>query len=332
MSDYLPDVQKSTDGFPRIPIQKVGVRGIKVPFRVKQKADYSYFNTIATVSSYCDLVADLKGINMSRISRTINDVLGQNTWGFDNLNDFVLELQRAHETNNVWIKAKFEYIFKTETPVTKITSYEPVQVTFESVLTDGVIKNYLSVETVEMSLCPCSKEMSLLTNNLTEKERDLLERLFKSDLFHDFNGQSTNIVEKVNKAGFGAHNQKSIINVKVELNRFNKLSNILWIEDIVQLIQNSSSSPTWSTLKRPDEKYVTEVSYMGAYINEAGDFVNVGGGPRFVEDIGRNVAEELNKFLDNKILDYCIVVNNQESIHSDNIVATSIVTANREMK
>jgi GTP cyclohydrolase IB len=324
MINNLPDIQNESKDFINLPIQKVGVRNIKVPFRVKQKNNNEYFNTIATVSSYCNLSDSLRGINMSRISRTINDVLSKNEWGFDNLNDFVLELQRAHETNNVWIKAKFEYIFKTETPITKIISYEPVQVTFESVLTDGVVKNYLSVETVEMSLCPCSKEMSLLVNNLTDEEKQLLDTLQDR--------QNTNLLTKINNAGFGAHNQKSIIEVKVELNRFNKINNILWIEDLVDIIQQSVSAPTWSTLKRPDEKYVTEVSYMGAYIDDNFNIVEVDrGGPKFVEDIGRHIAIKLNCLLDKSINDYCVVVNNQESIHSDNIVATSILTANRNL-
>jgi GTP cyclohydrolase I len=322
MIKELPDVQQSVNGFPKLALYKVGVRNIKIPFRVKQKGTNEQFTTIATVSSYCSLSENIKGINMSRISRTISDVLSKNEWGFDNLNEFVTELQKAHDTNNIWIKAKFDYIYKTLTPITKIPSFEPLQITFESLLKDGVIKNYISIETVEMSLCPCSKEMSLLVNNLTEDEQKELE-------YWAAETNSLSLYDKITKAGFGAHNQKSIINVKVEINRFQ--NEIIWIEDLVEIIQKSVSSPTWSTLKRPDEKYVTEVSYMGSYIDENGKFVEVGGGPKFVEDIGREIAEKLNNELDRRILDYCVVVNNQESIHSDNIVATSVVTANRSL-
>jgi len=326
ISENLPDVQQSKDGFPRISIEKVGVRNLKVPFKLMRK-NGEVFNTIANISSYCDLVSDLKGINMSRISRTINDVLeSASCYGFDGLETFAKELAAAHNTDNIWIKAQFEYIFEDLTPVTNILSYEPVKVTFESILkrngisrTSYSVKNYVQVESVEMSLCPCSKEMSLLVNNLTESEICELAII-----------QSDSLRQKIMMAGFGAHNQRSNIRVKVELNSYRK--ELMWIEDLVGIIKKGASSPTWSTLKRPDEKYVTEVSYAGGYFNEDKKFVEVGGGPRFVEDISRHVAVQLIDELDKRINDFCIVVNNEESIHSGEIMATSVLTAGRDLK
>jgi GTP cyclohydrolase I len=315
----LPDVQKSTDGFPRIAINKVGVRNIKVPVKVRTKGGKP-FHTIATVSSYCDLVADLKGINMSRISRTINDVLHRNDFAFDNLNAFVAALREAHGTNSVWIKAKFDYLWTDTAPLTNTHSYEPVDVVFESMAVGDVVHNYVTVTSTEMSVCPCSREMSLLRNNISQDETvEIGTKL------------SVALQDKLARAGFGAHGQKSVVEVKVELNRAS--DQLMWIEDIVAIIQGSASSPTWSTLKRPDEKYVTEVSYMGGYYDEEGRFVPVPGtGPKFVEDIGRCVAEKLNAHLDQLILDYSIVVNNQESIHSGDILATSVLTAGRNLR
>jgi len=319
----LPDMQSTQTGFPKIPIEKVGVRGIVVPITLYKKSG-GLFSTTATVSSYCSLVENIKGINMSRISRTINDVLSKqpHNIGFVNLNEFVTELKHAHGADDVYIKAEFKYLMELVSPVTQLPSYEPVDVIMESVLKTidnvSVLKTYLTVSSTEMSLCPCSKEMSSLMNNLNESELEEISKL------------SQHTVNKLKLSGFGAHNQKSNITVTVESDK------IFYIEDLVDIIKQSSSCPTFIVLKRPDEKWVTEVSYTGGYFDDSKSFVKVGSedqyGPKFVEDISRLIAEKLNKLLDNEINDYVIVVNNEESIHSGDLQATSILTAGRYLK
>lgn len=201
-------------------------------------------------------------------------------------------------------------------------SYEPVDVTFESRMKDNKIRTFLRVISKEMSLCPCSKEMSLLVNNLTQEEN--------SELLLLSNNMSESLLRKVHMAGFGAHNQKSEIDVNVEVN----LDNKLWIEDVIEICRRSASCSTFSTLKRADEKYLTEASYMGMYIDEHGVIIKTedNDGPKFVEDIARDCSFTLNKLLDDKIYDYVVVVNNEESIHSQDIYATAIKTAGRNLK
>ncbi|MDG2124646.1 MAG: GTP cyclohydrolase FolE2, partial [Verrucomicrobiales bacterium] len=67
----------------------------------------------------------------------------------------------------------------------------------------------------------------------------------------------------------GAHNQRGVVTYSV---RFDEP---IWIEDLVDLVEASASSPLYSLLKRPDEKAVTEAAYDN---------------PVFVEDVVRNVA------------------------------------------
>jgi len=71
---------------------------------------------------------------------------------------------------------------------------------------------------------------------------------------------------------------------------------------------------------------------MGGYFDEHSNFIKTTGGPMFVEDIARNIANKLNQILDKNILDYVVIVNNQESIHSDDIMATAILSAGRNLK
>ena len=109
-----------------------------------------------------------------------------------------------------------------------------------------------------MSLCPCSKEIS--------------DR--------------------------GAHNQRSIVTIRIETNEF------VWIEDIVTLVEKSASSDVYSLLKREDEKYITEKAYDN---------------PRFAEDMVRQIAVELENIP--QIKWFSVETENYESIHNHNAYA-----------
>lgn len=96
----------------------------------------------------------------------------------------------------------------------------------------------------------------------------------------------------------GAHNQRSLVTVTVRFKKF------FWIEDIIRLIEDSASGEVYSLLKRPDEKFVTEKGYQN---------------PMFVEDVVRNVAQQLNR-IDNFPW-YSVEAENFESIHNHSAYA-----------
>lgn len=108
-----------------------------------------------------------------------------------------------------------------------------------------------------------------------------------------------------------AHNQRSQARIKIELN-----NNIIYFENLKQLVDESSSCPIWNTLKRVDEKYVTDYSYEHA---------------AFTEDTCRAIADKLDKWItDNLINDYVVVSENFESIHQSNAIA--VINAGRKLK
>jgi GTP cyclohydrolase I len=98
---------------------------------------------------------------------------------------------------------------------------------------------------------------------------------------------------------FGAHNQRGYVQVTI------RPKGLLWLEDVIDLIEQSASSPLYPVLKRPDEKYVTEQAYLN---------------PRFVEDMVREVATRLDRL--SNVESYEIEVENQESIHDHNAYAS----------
>lgn len=97
---------------------------------------------------------------------------------------------------------------------------------------------------------------------------------------------------------YGAHNQRSHITVNARPRGF------IWIEDLIDLVEQEASCELFGLLKRPDEKYVTERAYDN---------------PKFVEDLVRDVARRLNE--DDRILSYMLEAENFESIHNHSAYA-----------
>jgi len=97
---------------------------------------------------------------------------------------------------------------------------------------------------------------------------------------------------------YGAHNQRSHVTVKVRLRDF------VWIEELIDLVEQEASSELYGLLKRPDEKFVTEQAFNN---------------PKFVEDLVRDLAVRLN--LDDRISAYVVESENFESIHNHSAYA-----------
>ena len=311
------DVQEQEEGFHKIPLAAAGVRNLIAPMKIKRK-DGSVYETNTKVSAYCKLDANKKGVNMSRNSRTIFEHLPCTEFELHKLDDLVIELAKAHNETDVTLKFRFTYLFADPSPITKIDGFEPVEVKVTVRYIDGKVRTYFDIIDVESSCCPCSKNMSMLVNNISDEQHEVLKTL------------PPELYAKVKEAGFGAHNQRSNINVVLELNTLNE--DVLWIEDIVEMVQKGVSAPIHNILKRPDEKFVTEMQYMGGYFDDDFVFQKVeGAGPKFSEDICRDVAYQLQQELDNRILDYSVVVDNDESIHTT-LYATSICNAGRELE
>ena len=96
----------------------------------------------------------------------------------------------------------------------------------------------------------------------------------------------------------GAHNQRSHVTVTATVNDF------VWIEELIELIEQEASCELFGLLKRPDEKMVTERAYDN---------------PKFVEDAVRDVAARLNA--DDRISAYVVESENFESIHNHSAYA-----------
>ncbi len=96
----------------------------------------------------------------------------------------------------------------------------------------------------------------------------------------------------------GAHNQRSLVTVRI------RYSEHIWLEDLIQWVEECASCEVYALLKREDEKAVTERAYDN---------------PMFVEDMVRAVTEKLAAV--QCIRWFSIQCENFESIHNHSAYA-----------
>jgi len=96
----------------------------------------------------------------------------------------------------------------------------------------------------------------------------------------------------------GAHNQRGIVRVRLKLGPF------FWIEDVIDLIEQSASGGLYTLLKREDEKQITEFAYDH---------------PVFVEDLVREVCVRIERFAEFPW--FSVEAENAESIHNHDAYA-----------
>lgn len=99
-------------------------------------------------------------------------------------------------------------------------------------------------------------------------------------------------------SAYGAHNQRSHVTITATI------SEHIWIEELLRLVEDQASSELWGLLKRTDEKYVTERAYDN---------------PKFVEDMVRDVAASLDR--EPRIAAFIVEAENFESIHNHSAYA-----------
>ncbi|MBR1776126.1 GTP cyclohydrolase I FolE2 [bacterium] len=173
----MKDVQNQADSR-GVEIQKVGVKGLELPFTVQQKdAEDIVIYSMATVG--VSLPAHYKGTHMSRFVEVLNEWRSKDTLGIDIKGCIETVIERL-QAKSGYLKLEFKYFIDKKSPVTGITAPMCYDCFFEGVLDnygedDEEYHFYLGVKVPVTTLCPCSKEISK----------------------------------------YGAHNQRAIVSVKV---------------------------------------------------------------------------------------------------------------------
>ena len=152
----IQDVQATPD-LRRIPINKVGVKGIRHPVVVKDRSG-GFQPTVADFNMYVSLPHDFKGTHMSRFVEILSG--HERTISVESFRGMLFEVANRLGAETGYIEMSFPYFIEKRAPVSGVASLMDYQVTFLGRVQEGVDSHSTRVVVPATSLCPCSKKIS----------------------------------------------------------------------------------------------------------------------------------------------------------------------------
>ena len=152
----IPDTQNKEDTR-QIPIDKVGIKGIKHPVRVLDRSGGEQ-HTIADFNMYVNLPHNFKGTHMSRFVEILNEY--EREISVKSFNDMLEKMAARLESESGHIEMSFPYFVKKAAPVTGVESLLDYEVSFLGKINNNVARTDVRVLVPVTSLCPCSKSIS----------------------------------------------------------------------------------------------------------------------------------------------------------------------------
>lgn len=152
----LHDKQSERD-HRQLRIDKVGVRGLRFPIQILDKAK-ALQNTIATIGMYVDLPKEFKGTHMSRFLEVLN--AHGSLIHVDNIPDILYAMQRKLHAETAHLEMEFPYFLEKRAPVSGLSSLMDYTARFEASACGKEIDFVMTVRAAVTTLCPCSKAIS----------------------------------------------------------------------------------------------------------------------------------------------------------------------------
>ena len=273
--DEMPDIQNEAD-YREIPLTKVGVKGLEYPIRVLDKVKKEQ-HTTAKVDLFANLPHHFKGTHMSRFIEIFHRY--REDLSMRRFLEMLTEIREDLKAESAFGSMSFPYFVEKKAPVSHLSGIVSCQCLYKgrvrSRLRPG-IEQRIAAEAGQHSTGGNEKHftvaVSVPVNTVCPCSRAISER--------------------------GAHNQRGVVTVEMELGSF------FWLEDIITLVEEAASSPVYSLLKREDEKYITEHAYDN---------------PKFVEDLVRDVYVKIREL--NQFPRFSVEAENFESIHNHSAYA-----------
>ena len=151
----LPDIQKTEDTR-NIPIDRVGVRGVKFPIEVLDRADERQ-HTIGDFTLTVDLPSQFKGTHMSRFLEVLNEH-GKEI-SVNVLPNLLQRLKERLKAERAHVTVRFPFFMEKKAPVTGKPGMMQFDCGFDAEI-NGDYKIDMFVRVPVATLCPCSKEIS----------------------------------------------------------------------------------------------------------------------------------------------------------------------------
>jgi GTP cyclohydrolase I len=138
-------------------IDKVGVRGLRFPIQIRDKAR-ALQNTVATIGLFVDLPKEFKGTHMSRFIEVLN--AHGNVVHVENIEDILFEMQKKLHSAASHLEMEFPFFLSKKAPVSGLESVMDYTARFDASACGKEIDFVLTVKARVTTLCPCSKAIS----------------------------------------------------------------------------------------------------------------------------------------------------------------------------
>src|SRR5437899_2327711 len=152
----LHDKQSERD-HRQLRIDKVGVRGLRFPIQVRDKA-HAVQNTVATIGMFVDLPKEFKGTHMSRFIEVLN--AHGNIVHVENMPDILFAMQAKFHAATSHLELEFPYFMVKRAPVSGLEGVMDYTARFEATASHKDIDFVLTVKAMVTTLCPCSKAIA----------------------------------------------------------------------------------------------------------------------------------------------------------------------------
>jgi GTP cyclohydrolase IB len=151
----IPDIQNLPDER-QIPIDKVGVKGLRYPICVKDRTK-GLQHTVGLFDLYVNLPHDFKGTHMSRFIEALNEFRGEIS--MEKFQDILEKIKKKLNAKSAHMNVEFPYFIEKSAPVTST----PGLMSYTCFMSGSLSDNFdliVGVEVPVTTVCPCSKEIS----------------------------------------------------------------------------------------------------------------------------------------------------------------------------
>jgi GTP cyclohydrolase I/GTP cyclohydrolase-4 len=243
MQASLPAVQ--------LGLTRAGVTGVQKAIRIRHEGREKTFS--AEISCTVDLDPRQKGVHMSRFPESFGEAIDAVVIG----EAFLVETLAEHIARHIVerqgalraeVRIEAQYPLERRTPVTDLRTQEIATLIGIAAASPHGVRRVVGVEAWGINACPCAQGLvrGAAADRLAEAGFD--------------DGDVDRILELVPLA---THNQRGkgtlLVGTETEINA----------EHLVEIVEQSMSSPVYELMKRPDELFVVEHAHLQ---------------PRFVED------------------------------------------------
>ena len=155
-ANAIDDIQGRAD-IRRLAIDKVGIKDILHPIRVKDRSEGEQ-HTIARFDMYVNLPHAFKGTHMSRFVEILNS--HDREISVASFQTILTEMLTRLEAESGYIEMRFPFFLEKAAPVSGVSSLMDYQATIIGEIKQGKTEIRVRVLVPVTSLCPCSKEIS----------------------------------------------------------------------------------------------------------------------------------------------------------------------------